>query len=227
MNNYYPLLTKTPDAENILSGIKKSVNILESYPQNSSMQDVSVSDIGKITSNLFNVCLSLLSICEEKERESGLFYDEDYNRICTGNCPVDISFSDEKLIVKTPLTIKRFNGKSEKVSKENYILQSFIKAKLTEYEEENPNIKAQIRSTFQGQPLCFYVIRLSTSFSQNIHCDNDNLEYARVQNLLCAFSGVSDRADNLDLHFAFRTTNNTSEIGTIFILTKNNLFNSY
>jgi len=218
MTDYYPNKFEGKCIGDIKQSLKKLISILERYDDKAKLCEINLSDIKYITDDFFEKSLWLLANAEEKERESGLFYDEDPANICTQNIPVKICFDGEYLLVKTPLTIKKIHGKSEKVAKENFVLADFVSAKLKEFSEENPEIKEQITSFFTGKFLTFYVIRYAKKFHQNIHCDNDNLSCSRIQNLICSFAKVSDRVDNMDIRYSFRTCEDEQDIGTLFVL---------
>ena len=219
MPSYYQYESGKCKLSFIKDRIKNAERLLENYPENAFASDVLLSDIDKISANLFTANLNLLASAEDIERKSGLFYDEDYRRICTENVPISIDFTNEKLIVKTPLTIKRSDSKSQKIAKENYIIQSFIAAKIAEFSEKYPDKKQEIRSYFSGKFLTFYVIRYAKNFSPSTYCDNDNMENKRVQNAICTLAGVSDRADKMDLHTCFRLCEKKEDIGMKFVLT--------
>ena len=94
MPSYYQYESGKCKLSFIKNNIKSAERLLENYPENAFASDVLLSDIDKISANLFTANLNLLASAEDIERKSGLFYDDDYKRICTENVPISIDFTN-------------------------------------------------------------------------------------------------------------------------------------
>lgn len=120
----------------------------------------------------------------------------------------EVDVEDEIIKIKTPLTFKKFYGKSLKY---NYILIEYLKEKLLEWQENNYKLGEYIET-----PFCIAIIRKSIKFEHSMICDNDNMENGRIINAICDALVYSDNPVCMDLYSCFRKCENEKEQGMEF-----------
>ena len=206
---------KIKDLDQAVNRLEK---ILLDYGDQSSLNDLEITELSSIIYNTEKIALSCRQAIEEKEIVDEDYYDEDYLKNCIMNLPIDVDYSNEILKIKTPLTFKRMYRDGS--IKENYILMNYVKAALSNYSTTNKELYHSV-----NVPLVAIIKRISTSFSPTKICDNDNLENGRIINEVMSALGYSDNANVMDIYSCFRLCEDENESGTEFIFVKKDNFN--
>ena len=205
---------KIKDLDQAVNRLEK---ILLDYGDQSSLNDLEIAELSSIIYNTEKIALSCRQAIEEKEIVDEDYYDEDYLKNCIMNLPIDVDYTNEILKIKTPLTFKRMYRDGS--IKENYILMNYVKAALSNYSTTNKELYHSV-----NVPLVAIIKRISTSFSPNKICDNDNLENGRIINEVMSALGYSDNANVMDIYSCFRLCEDENESGTEFIFVKKDNF---
>ena len=205
---------KIKDLDQAVNRLEK---ILLDYGDQSSLNDLEIAELSSIIYNTEKIALSCRQAIEEKEIVDEDYYDEDYLKNCIMNLPIDVDYTNEILKIKTPLTFKRMYRDGS--IKENYILMNYVKAALSNYSTTNKELYHSV-----NVPLIAIIKRISTSFSPNKICDNDNLENGRIINEVMSALGYSDNANVMDIYSCFRLCEDENESGTEFIFVKKDNF---
>ena len=205
---------KIKDLDQAVNRLEK---ILLDYGDQSSLNDLEITELSSIIYNTEKIALSCRQAIEEKEIVDEDYYDEDYLKNCIMNLPIDVDYTNEILKIKTPLTFKRMYRDGS--IKENYILMNYVKAALANYSTTNKELYHSV-----NVPLVAIIKRISTSFSPNKICDNDNLENGRIINEVMSALGYSDNANVMDIYSCFRLCEDENESGTEFIFVKKDNF---
>ena len=206
---------KIKDLDQAVNRLEK---ILLDYGDQSSLNDLEITELSSIIYNTEKIALSCRQAIEEKEIVDEDYYDEDYLKNCIMNLPIDVDYTNEILKIKTPLTFKRMYRDGS--IKENYILMNYVKAALSNYSTTNKELYHSV-----NVPLVAIIKRISTSFSPTKICDNDNLENGRIINEVMSALGYSDNANVMDIYSCFRLCEDENESGTEFIFVKKDNFN--
>ena len=206
---------KIKDLDQAVNRLEK---ILLDYGDQSSLNDLEITELSSIIYNTEKIALSCRQAIEEKEIVDEDYYDEDYLKNCIMNLPIDVDYTNEVLKIKTPLTFKRMYRDGS--IKENYILMNYVKAALSNYSTTNKELYHSV-----NVPLVAIIKRISTSFSPTKICDNDNLENGRIINEVMSALGYSDNANVMDIYSCFRLCEDENESGTEFIFVKKDNFN--
>ena len=205
---------KIKDLDQAVNRLEK---ILLDYGDQSSLNDLEITELSSIIYNTEKIALSCRQAIEEKEIVDEDYYDEDYLKNCIMNLPIDVDYTNEVLKIKTPLTFKRMYRDGS--IKENYILMNYVKAALSNYSTTNKELYHSV-----NVPLVAIIKRISTSFSPTKICDNDNLENGRIINEVMSALGYSDNANVMDIYSCFRLCEDENESGTEFIFVKKDNF---
>ena len=179
-------------------------------------------DLGEIYQHIYAVTrLALMErgFLENKERLEFDFYNPAYERLCTKDFPCKIVITNDAFIVKTPLTIGRFNSSSKKVQRQNYQIKDYIQTALAIEKEKNEDELIRISNAFSGNKLACIVIRKTAFFNFATLCDNDNIEDGRIINVICQALKISDNCLKMDLIKSWKEAENDADIGTEIIVT--------
>lgn len=214
---------KKPDSVETIADLRKALQkaeeILSFYPLEESLENLSEEKALKCIGFLEKGAITLRAYLETMERKKGDFYEKEGKDLsCCQFLPVTVSFDGEKLSVKTPLTIKRKDSKSNLFRQENGQILSYLSAALSLWQKENPKESLFLNHAFLKKRLCLIVIRRALSFDHSLHCDGDNLENGKIQNAICSAVGITDCPLGMDYFSAFRLTKDPQKVGTEFIL---------
>lgn len=163
---------------------------------------------------------------EYVEEENILFSPSTYQRFSVDDIIskqpsyINVSYENDVLRVKTPLTFKRFN--SNKNVKANYLMFDYVNAALKNWENKN---NTKLMHLIEA-PCLVIIKRKLVRFNRTRICDNDNMEVGRIINSI--FDGLlySDNAKNMDLFSCYRECSSKDDEGMeIVALSKANLSN--
>ena len=220
MDNYFSQEFKGKTTKELKKIQDKAKKILDfHFNDEEKISEYSSEDVIDLVYLFEKSALLLRSNYEEAERNSGNFFDEDYEKICLKNMPCSISFDGEIFRLKTPYTIKRAYSKSMEYQKENCLFLNYVNAEIKKWTEEHPDIKLAFNPNFREGQLHFVIIRYGTRCNHSLHCDHDNLENSKIQNAICLALAVSDNPLRMSFHSIFRLCKSEKEVGTEFIIT--------
>jgi hypothetical protein len=160
----------------------------------------------------------LPSDLEYVEEENIMFSPSTYERfsledfIASHQNYITVSFKNDVLRIKTPITFKRFT--SQKSVKQNYVLFDYVNASLKNWESKTGN-------SLEGliQLPCIVILkRKLRKFNKTTVCDNDNMESGRIINAIFDNLMYSDNAKNMDIYSCFRECSSKDEEGMEFIV---------
>ncbi len=126
--------------------------------------------------------------------------------------PVEVSFDGKKLIVKTPLTLKRSGIEAN--DKHNYMLMNYVRAALEQWQDKHG---LSLYKSIEW-PVIAFIIRKGNGNKIRGICDNDNLENGRIINEIFGALGYSDNVLIMDLCSKYEPAESKADIGTEFIL---------
>lgn len=162
------------------------------------------------------IALSCRKAIEGKGNEGDYILEEN-TELSTKDIPVEVTYNEGILRVKTPLTFKRMYRDNS--LKENYMLMNYVDIAIKEYVEKNGTLFDKVDAPFVG-----IIKRKSNSYHQNKICDNDNLENGRIINLIASAIGHSDNPMVMDIYSCFRLCKSEEETGMEFIFTSYDKF---
>ena len=216
----YDLSSKYNDITSIQKSIEIVLNITEKYNKFDTIETMSFDEIDNIIYRLEKGALSCRSALENK-KNINIIDDINIDMIHKYNNYVAVDFKDNCLKITSPFTFKR--AYRDNSLKENYILMNYIKAALTEWENNN---KMSIFRSLKA-PLIAMIVRKNTTFDRTKICDNDNMENGRIINEIMNALGYSDNAKTLSIYSTFKIVENESECGMDFIIFSKNDLNKY
>lgn len=128
------------------------------------------------------------------------------------NYPISVTFQDGKLIVRTPLTFKRFY--KNRSLKENYLIMIYIRAALIKWQKQSGF------DLFQSinAPIILTIKRKVLKWNPSEICDNDNLENGRIGNEIINSLGYSDNAMAMSVFSCVEVVTSQEECGMEFIV---------
>lgn len=160
---------------------------------------------------------------------NGTFFDEKEPE-CSKEIPVEILETEDALIVKTPITVKRRSSDYTKSATEIYYLAQYVHAAFKKWQRDNDMDDLYLFRKFDDDKfdLAFIIKRKATSFNQKLHCDNDNIENNTILNEICSALAIGDSCMYVDhLYSCFRITNSEDDVGTEFIITARKNISKY
>lgn len=211
------------------SELKKSLEmvtrVLNSNSEIQNLSDLSYDNLDEILYRLEKDSLSCRYALSKKETPTNLFQSGNLykkktafsNKEYVSKYPeneYDTSkamFQNGILMVKTPLTFKRF--KRQNSVKENYILVKYIEDKVRFCVAENYSEISKL-----PRPFTVIIKRKYINSHQRLICDNDNMENGRIINLIFDSLNRSDNIREMDVISCARKVDEVEEEGMEFYL---------
>lgn len=202
-------------------GLNKAIarvqRLIFNKEESADLTSLSINELDEIVYETERTALSCRQAIELKEYMEEDYFDDEYVKISTKDIPVDVTYINGILRIKTPLTLKRKDR--EGTAKDNYLLMNYVEIALKEYTDKHGSLYEKV-----DIPLVAIIKRTSNSFKANKICDNDNLENGRIINKIVSALGCSDNAMVMDVYSCFRICKHKEGIGTEFILTSYDKF---
>lgn len=198
--------------------------ILKNTDENQKLSDLSYDDLDnilyrsekiglscRVTVNQKGVPESLYSNGVKRKKDYKTYAEEVFNFEPNAYDDISTTFENDMLILKTPVTLKRF--KRDDSVKENYILIYYAQEKI----EKCVNQNFEKLSSFE-KPLTVIMKRKYTVKHARLIADNDNMENGRIIN--CIFDSLcrSDNVKEMDVLSCARQVSKPEEEGMEFYL---------
>lgn len=199
-----------------LKAAKKAIEKVEK----ASTDEARLKEMKKLLSIFEKGALAIRQEVQQCEVLDGTFFLDGIPE-CVKDLPVTVVITEDALILKTPITIKKKSRESYERKNESYLLAQYAYTAIKKWQRENDVSDQQLYQKLDADKfdLVFIIKRKAAVFNRNLHCDNDNLENSTIQNEICSALAIGDSCLHIDhIYSCFRVAD-PSETGTEFIIT--------